>query len=125
MDLVSQIKKIALEIIQDFLFIAGFGLLIYMTIAITRLVQLTDYIQGLKGMIHQHVEFLVELEATSRDRVCRGKARKYGVLFSNFNGISVHGFFIIDRKILIQISSYVLTFVIILVEFKLNDLKGK
>ena len=96
-----------------------------MVIAVVRLVQLTDYIQGIKDLINENCEFLVELEATSNDRVIRGKARKYEKLFASFQGISVHGFFTIDRKILIKISSYVLTFVIILVEFKLNDLKAK
>ena len=96
-----------------------------MVIAIMRLVQLTDYIQGIKNLINQHVELLVKLEATSRDRAVRGNARMYTMLLSSFTGVSVHGFFVIDRKILIKISSYVLTIVIILVEFKLNDMKEK
>ena len=94
-----------------------------MAIAVVRLVQLTDYIQGIKALIMDHTEYLVDLEAMSGDASVQAKARKYVTLYSNFRGISVHGFFTIDRQILIKISSYVLTFVIILVEFKLNDLK--
>ena len=103
--------------------ILGLGLIIYMAIAVVRLVQLTDYIQGIKALIMDHTEYLVDLEAMSGDASVQAKARKYVTLYSNFRGISVHGFFTIDRQILIKISSYVLTFVIILVEFKLNDLK--
>ena len=52
------------------------------------------------------------------------KADKFVTLFAPISGVSISGYFEVNRALLVGISSYIMTFVIILVEFKLSDLRG-
>ena len=96
---------------------------IYMVMGVTRLSQLTGYVHKVTEMLKQHLRILVDLRRYAGEKEVRYKAEKFITLLQPIEGISVSGFFEVNRRILIAISSYILTFVIILVEFKMNDLK--
>ena len=101
----------------------GFAMVLYIVLGLARLIALTAHIQAFTEMAAEHKVVLVDLELSHNDKAVRGLARKYLTLLSPVNGVSVEGYFLVNRQMLIGISSYILTFVIILVEFKLNDIK--
>ncbi len=82
-------------------------------VQVKRLVHVTNYAQRLVIKFEEASEDLLEEDSKEAKQVWR--------LYSQINGLPVNGFFTINRSILLAILSHILTYLIILIEFKLSN----
>ena len=96
--------------------------LFYAIICIKRTMHVTSYTQKLLNSVNKTVERLIIMEAKTEPGPTRQQIHLAKNLLLRIDGLPAHGFFKVDRSILPSLLGHFLTYFIILVEFKLNEL---
>lgn len=100
---------------------ALFGVSLAIILSIIRLFHLTTYCQDFLDSISNVIDDLICLESEF-SKHGSSDIQKVRLRLQNISGLSAEGFFKVDRSLITTIFGHLLTYVIIMIEFKLNDL---
>ena len=97
------------------------GVFMAIIVSMIRLFHVTTYCQDFLDTVSNVVDDLICLESEySRNEAL--EIQKVRLRLQRISGLSAEGFFKVDRSLITTILGHLLTYVIIMIEFKLNDL---
>ncbi len=105
-------------------YVTGAGQVVSILVPLKRMLHLSNHAQALSDAFQEVVETAVLQPPTSSDPNAPhnfGDAERTRVLLERIDGINVMGLFSLNRGVLLASLSQILTYLIILIEFKMDD----